>query len=393
MTDQVNIGPAAIAEASESGGPGFCLAKSEWIAIQTYVTDGLALPTDDAGFRNSLGAGAPDSLADFEQLIAAYKTLNQHCATWQNSVFPASVSLASDVYDYGANKAPVYYPPILAQAQILQDDPSNAQAAATLKAILDTLQATASGYAAKAQTVAKQIQQFADDSEADQSILVGPHGDAGLVKYYNDKYGTASAEVVEFNKEIEAQRLILDSANAEYDHDVVVASTTPTYVWVWPFGTIAAAVVAGVYGDKAVKALERARAAQEQINTLSAKIAADAALMSAIFVASNGMGKIVRELAAALPAIQKIEGVWGAMSDDLTNISKMIDTNIRDVPPIIMGLGVDVAVKAWHNVALNADAYRHNAYVKESGPPTLTMLGWKVATQFSPAPLPLPVAA
>ncbi|MFL5680947.1 MAG: hypothetical protein ACJ77B_10145, partial [Chloroflexota bacterium] len=41
--------------------------------------------------------------------------------------------------------------------------------------------------------------------------------------------------------------------------------------------------------------------------------------------------------------------------------------DIRQVPPIIMSLGVDEAVKSWHNVALSADAFRANAYVTESG--------------------------
>ncbi len=54
-----------------------------------------------------------------------------------------------------------------------------------------------------------------------------------------------------------------------------------------------------------------------------------------------------------------------------------------------MDLGVDEAVTAWHNVALNADQYRVNAYVTEA-PGIQSMQGWKVATQFAPAH---PVAA
>jgi hypothetical protein len=47
-------------------------------------------------------------------------------------------------------------------------------------------------------------------------------------------------------------------------------------------------------------------------------------------------------------------------------ISTLIDTDVREVPPIIMDLGVDEAVKAWHNVAVNADAYRVNAHVRQA---------------------------
>ena len=119
-------------------------------------------------------------------------------------------------------------------------------------------------------------------------------------------------------------------------HDVVVAATTPTYVWVWPFGTIAAAVVAGVYGDKAVKALERSRAAQQEINNLSDKLAADAQLMIAINTTEGGITNILDPLNAALPIIQKIQGVWGAIADDLNTIINTIQTNIQEALPIIM---------------------------------------------------------
>ena len=393
MADVQSISPGAIAQAGTDGGPGFALSKTEWISIQTYVTDGLALPTDDTHFRNSLGAGAPSDLSDFTQLITAYQGINTHCTTWQNTVFPAAVSLASDVYTYGMNKAPVYYPPILKEAQILEDDPNNADAKAALKAILDVLQGAATGYATKAGAVATQIQQFSNDSSTDQSTLVGPNGDAGLVKYYNDKYGTASADVTEINKELDAQRKILESANAEYNHDVVVASTTPTYAWVWPFGTVAAAVVAGIYGHKAVEALDEAHAAQAKINTLTAQLQADTNLMIAIHTASIGMNRIVNDLAKALPVVQKMQGVWGGLAHDLNTIAGLIDTDIRQVPPIIMNLGVDEAVKAWHNVALNADAFRVNAYVKDSGGPSDTMEAWKVANQMSSTSAPVLVAA
>lgn len=379
-----NIGPAAIVGPGTPGGPGFTMSRAEWIAIQTYVTDALALPTTDTAFRNSLGPGAPQDLSDFKNLIDAYGDINAHVTNWEEHVFPGSVNLASDIYQYGMNKAPVFYPPILKQAQILVDNPGDSRAKESLKAILGNLQHDAQGKADKAAAVAGQIGQFARDTEADKVTMTGTDGKGGLVKHYDDKYGSTSAEVKSLTQDINTQRQILKEANDEYDHDVVVAATTPTYAWVWPIGTIAAAVVAGIYGDKAVKALDRARAAQAKVNTLTAKLAADANLMLAIHSAETGLNTIVRDIAAALPVIEKIQGVWGGIAADLGSISSLIDTDIRSVPPIIMNLGVDEAVKAWHNVALNADAYRVSAYVKQDSG-ARSMQAWKVAEQYAPA--------
>jgi hemolytic enterotoxin HBL len=377
-----SIGPSALSDSGNPDSNGFSLSRPEWVSIQTYCTDGKALPTTEDAFRKSLGSGAPKDLSDFVQLIQAYKAINHHVTTWGDTTFPATVSLANDVYDYGVNKAPVYYPALLKEAEILRDRPDDQQAKDALKAILDNLKKDADHRADKAGDVTKKVTAFAADTESDRLTLVGPDGKAGLVSYYDKRYGEKSKDVQELIKEISAQQLLLKAADEEYNHDVIVASTTPTYAWIWPIGTIAAAVVAGIYGKRAVEALDRARAARDKILHLQAKQEADANLMVAINVAQTGMGTITRDLSAALPVIQKIQGVWGGISADLSAISRMVDDDIRNVPPIIMDLGVDQAVKAWYNVAILADKYRLSAYVQEQ-PGVVSMSAWKIANQVS----------
>jgi hypothetical protein len=357
-----SIGPGKIATPNFTGGPAFALSTTEWIAIQTYVVDSLALPTDEAAFKKSLGPGAPSSLVDFIPLIAAYKAINAHCTTWKNDTYPSSVELASNIHSY-ALAASTYYNPILPLARILTANPNDADAKAKLEAILSKLSKDATDNQTKASAVAVKIKAFADQTSADKVELSGKDGKGGLVKKYNDEFGSTSAEVAELTKQLKAQQEILKSKNAEYDHDVVVAATTPTYAWVWPIGTIAAAIVAGVYGKKATDALEAARAAQQKINSLSDKLAADANLMVAINSAELGMTTILNSLNAALPVIQKIEGVWGAIAGDLSNIVNLIKTDIGEALPIIMDLGVEEAITAWTSVGLEADSYRVNAYV------------------------------
>jgi Bacillus haemolytic enterotoxin (HBL) len=359
----LEMGPGVIAQASVTGAPAFILPATEWLAIQTYVINGLALPTTEAAFKTMLGSGAPSDMSPFTPLIAAYGTINTHVSGWQNDTFPASVSLASDIYNY-AQQAPTYYNPILPLAQKLTKNPNDQDSKDALKAILGVLSASATTYHDRAKIVADKVRQFANDTQADKVVLCGTDGKGGLQKTYNDKYGNTSAEVKMLNDEIAAQKIVLDAANAEYDHDVIVAATTPTYAWVLPpIGLIAASVVAGVYGDKAVKALERSRAAQQQINTLTATLAADTQLMVSITTANSSITNILGPLNAALPIIQKIQGFWGAISDDLNNIIQTIDTNIEQALPIIMNLGVQTAIDEWTAVGQLAQAYRLNAYI------------------------------
>ena len=386
MGTKYSIGPEAIGTPSVQGGPPLALAAPQWVKIQSYVADAKALPTTEELFRSALGAGAPSNLSDFKQLIDAYQSIDTHCQEWA-PIFTAVVGLASSIYEYGMDKVPVYYPPILQQAQILEKEPENAQAKQALAAILQTLEKEATGYGTKASAVFGQVQKFAENASADQVTLVGTDGKSGLLEYYEEKYSSTSQAAAGLNRKIDTARQLLESTEAEYEHDVVVASTSPSYAWIWPEGTIAAAIVAGIYGHKAVEALREEERIRKEIETLGAEEAADGNLMTVIKFATSGVKTINEALAAALPVVQTVEGAWNAMASDLNAIAKLIETDIAEVPPIIMGLGVEAAMKAWHEVALAAENYRQSAFITE---PTAEMHRWKLERYVLP---PVPAAA
>ena len=378
-----NIGPDAIADPGTPGGPNLTVARPEWIAIQARCTDVLALPTTDVAFRKSLGAGAPEDLTDFAQLIEAYEILHAHVTTWTTTTFPAAVALAGDIHQYGTVQAPVYFPGIHEEARLLERDPHHAQAKAALQTMLDHLRRDANEKSGRAGQVAAEIARFAADCELAEATL-GGDGTGGLIRYYESVYGSSSAEVGKLTKEIAEQRAILLSADDAYDHDVVIAATTPTYAWCWPVGSVAAAVVSGSYGTERIDALDTARAAQGAIDRLADQPAADANLLVALQLAAFAVGTIVQGLTETLPVIQKIQGVWGGIAADLGALSALVDDDIAAVPPIITGLGVDDAITAWHQVAQQADAFRANAYLAEQ-PARQSMAAWKVANQVSSA--------
>jgi hypothetical protein len=370
-----NIGPGALADSGTSGGPAFILSNPDFVAVQTYVESALSLPKTETEFKTFLGPGAPGDMSDFAPLIDVYRSMFDASTKWRDETFPDTVKLASEVYDYGQNKAPVYYRPILPLAEILTNHPDDASAKAKLKAILDNLQLTAKGMADRAQLSADKVKAYADVSQVDYNRLV-VDGGGGLFNRYEKKYGETSADVKKLTEDIAAQRLILKTANDEYDYNVVVAATTPTYGWFFPIGTIAAAVVAGVYGKKATDALAAARAAEAKINTLADKLLADANVMNALHLSNFSISNISIRLAKALPVIQKIQGVWGGIAHDLGAIVKLIDDDIRNALPIIMDLGVEQAIKSWDSVAKAADAYRVNAFVKIA--PSVSMEAWRL---------------
>jgi len=383
-TTSYSLAPGDLATPGTSGGPAFVMSRTEWIAIQNYVNDGLSLPTTVDEFRNALGSGAPSDLSDFTRLVTAYAAIGQHCMTWLNATFPTTVSLASDIYNYGSNIVPVYYPAIVTEANILVNDPDNVPAQQALTAILNALQATVDKYHDNATAAADAVSTFVNQMKADENTLTDPV--SGLQTYYSDKYGKTSTEVASLTGQIAAWRQSLEGDEAAYRHDVIVASTTPTYAWIPFVGTISAAVVAGEYGHKAVQALTDIQTDKNKIEELTAERQADANLITAINLATTGITGITAALQTALPAVEKVKGVWKAISDDIGDITKLIQTSIRDVPLIIVNLGVDSVITAWADVADAANSYRVHAYVVNSGGPMQSMQAWRVKTLMASRP-------
>lgn len=366
MTTQApQIGPGNLAKPAEAGGPAFAMSSAQWINIQVYVNNALALPTNNTQFATLLGSGAPTDLSPFAPLIACYAGMNSSCNTWQNTTFPNSVDLASDVYEY-SKKVSVYYGAIPQLAAALQANPNDATSAAELKALLQQLSAAAADKQSKANAVFQQIQAFSNATSASQTTLCGANGTGGLIGTYEQEYGNTSADVQTLTKELTSASNELAYWNAQYSHDVTIAATTPTYGWFFPVGTIAASITAGIYGAKAVHAMDQVHSYQQQIQTLDAELQADANLIAALKCAELSMNTIATSLNAALPIIQLIEGEWGAIASDLGNLVNVIETDIAQAIPILMGLGVQEAINDWTAVGNEANAYRVNAYVQVS---------------------------
>ena len=373
-----NVAPDAIADPGTPGGPGFTLARPEWIAIQTASTDAQALPTTYDAFRDTLGPGAPGDLSDFGRLLEAYDAMRGHAVNWTDTIFPACVSLADDVHRYGTVQAPACYPRILQEAEILERNPHDERARTTLKALLEDLKHEVELKSGRAEDVADVVAEFLAASEVIEATVVGDDGPGGLVAHYTHRYGPGSTEVEELIADIAEQQGIVTAANDAYNQDVVVTTTTPTYSWMWPLGSVAVPVVGGAYGQRATGALDRVRRAQVRIASLADDEAALVHLLIALDHAAAGASALVRGLTESLPMIRKIRGVWGGIAADLVAISALLDDDVRQVPPVIRGLEVDQAIQAWHQVALRADAYRGNAFVEER-PGRHSMAAWKPA--------------
>ncbi len=351
---KADIGPAAL-----QTGPGnpFFMSRAEFIDLQTYCHDALQLPISRDEMHGKLGIAEEDE-AKFDDMTAAYKAVHDHCLVFNTDTFPATVSLASDIVDYGRNKVPVYYGNLMKVITMWQDGTLPAdKAQAKLEAMLDNLKADAEARADKAHTVAEKVSEFARQTEGDKATL------DPIKKKYTEEYAGSSGKIEQLNKAVDLARSEIDHWNEEYKKDCIIAATSATYAWIFPFGTIAAASIAGVYGQKARDALDEVHNWEADLAKESELLRRAILLMHDLNLADNSLDGLTAALDKALPVIAKMKGIWNALSADLANVLTGIKQNIEDAPLIIKDLGVDTAIDQWTQLANEADAYRVYAFI------------------------------
>ncbi len=125
---------------------------------------------------------------------------------------------------------------------------------------------------------------------------------------------------------LDSLRKALKTAQDDYDHYVVVAATSPTYVWVAPpLGMIATATVAGIYGDKAVKTLKEVDRLEDEIKKKSSALATARAAHAVYEQADKGLEYVLKYTTAAIANISIIQQSWG----DIVQQIKALKENIH----------------------------------------------------------------
>lgn len=341
----------------------FAMSATEWLEIQLYVEKGLALPDTTYKLAHRLNMPPSTNFRAYNDLLALNHEINTHVSEWKNNVFPESVSMAKDVYDYSL-KARAYYEPILCWANILSENPKKEDIKKQLVEHLKMLSQTIRVYQARSGNVAAKIKAFADQTFMDQISLSGADGKGGLMKVYNNRYKDAAGIVNRIKRDIEHDHQLINNLNSEYNYYMAEIAKTAYYIWIWPSGTIAAAIIRDKYGKKANEALNRINQAEMQIRSLSGDLSHQTQTIYILDHILTEISGISTPLSRALNIIQSIEGSWKAIADDFEALTELIVCNIAKALPCIMHLGVEVAIKEWEAVGKSANGYRQHAYIQ-----------------------------
>lgn len=348
----------SLAPKVEAGPNGrFFMAVDDWQFIQCYVEAGKRLPftKEDAISKLTISTEEADH---FHDLWEIYGHVNDHCHDFEFNLFPQIIGLASDIVDYGRAKAPIYYGGLTNILGRVDEGALDLPSAARMvQAILNNLTAYAQERVDKAEANTKSIAIFIDQIQQKKLFLEPIQG------RYTQMYEGESGIIAQFTQAFEDDKTLIETCNDEYREDVAVACTSAIYAWVFPVGTIAAGVVAGVYGKRTQDALDNVHAYQDKLAATEIKLRAAILLKHDLDLASQILDGMVKKLNAALPVLTEAKRVWSALTDDIKQVQVTITQDISKAPMIIKSLGIDEAILAWKAFADEADQYRVNAFI------------------------------
>lgn len=351
------LSPGELAAVKDSP---FLLSKGEWLSVQRYVTNTMALPITEDVMRTQLFMPADMKFDDFTPLLEGYKTVVPHVTKWKTTTFPATVKLAGDIVLYN-KMAKAYYNGLKENIDLLLKNPNDEKARLELSASIKMLSGMAKKYADRAETVHGDIQAFSLQTATDAVLIDNLNG------VYKQKFGANSVWGKKLVDDLNELRDLIETTIVEYEYDKAVACATPAYAWIVvpPIGLIAAIIVAGIYGDKAVKARNRLEELRKDLATAQGNEKLSLMLTCSLGVARDSLSFIQRDIQAALPVIQKIQGVWHAIHTGLDDLCEIIHENIDEAIIEIKKMGIAIALEQWSSLAVKAEAYQANAYIEQ----------------------------
>jgi|GEM_PF-1443961 len=365
-----NAGTGSFTKTNSKGNKAFTMSSASWLTLQTYCNNVNTLPTTLAALKTKMGAGAPADMSDYQKLVDLYANMEAQSSHFTGTLYPSIVNLASDIYHY-AESVPEYYGGLQELIKQLSTVPAPTgdalkQIQTNLVAVLDQLASTIQPFITNAGAAKKDLNKFVTNLNGYLTTLGSntplPDG-SGYWKYYHTEYGANSAQVTQLTQEIATQTANLHHYQNEYNHDVVVAATSATYGWFFPFGTIAAGITAGVYGAKATKAKHAIAATSSLIASLNQQEQADMNLMQDLNLVTTQVQQVHDEGSAALTILEGMEGNWSDIASDLSNLSNLLKTDFEGTCGFLLQLDFNSAITDWKNLQQEANVYRTNAFI------------------------------
>lgn len=341
-----------------------------WHYLQIYSIWGLRLPTSEISLIKTLGIDKNEeadrndpslsiihqvgTYSFFPAMLESYQKVYEASAYFNSEVFPTVVSQIGNALKNFAKSASEDQEAVFSAIlkMIKQNDTDSA-----LELVID-LQKKADENVGLAENVADLLSTYATKLTEAKSALETADGQISEDDKVNDDRIAQLEAGSSTTGSIEYLKYVKDLQDAEYKHDVLVATTSPTYSWVgwplFPFGLIAAAIVAGIYGDRALKMLAEIEKQEALIKTASLELQIAKAVQAVQHNANTGVEKAQEFTDTAIVQTNIVRNAWLGISSNLQAVKDKLtlmtntadgDANLRAIA--LIQTYANVAGKRW----------------------------------------------
>ncbi len=341
------------------------LSKGELLDIQTYVRQGLSLPTNKEDFNKKLEIETDEDYSEFEELrnkmLLAYQGVHGNCQFWNDHVSKEIDELAKDIVDYAMRSVKTYND-LQALSDQLGDHPREDQDAIQrhfLRSINALIEQATERKESAAQLL-KTLAAFRSKMGENQKNLSGIKDEA------SKEYNALEKETKELSQEINTFREQNKKDLKEYNKQVAIAATNSALVATyWWFVGIPCGIVAGIASDKAFKLDQGMKTAKKKIEANTKTMQRNLALMTLYNNARHAVDDFTKDLeGSVVPLVEKIEQIWQRMSSRLESITKILDQSKNNADALLRAVNFKEASDKWLLVKAKADHWRSIAKVE-----------------------------
>ncbi|WP_298773485.1 alpha-xenorhabdolysin family binary toxin subunit A [uncultured Shewanella sp.] len=346
----------------------FLLKQEEWYTIQAYVEEAMRLPLTEASMINAFAIPSNVEFTTFQPLLEEYVSVNTTADNWNRTIYPGIVSLALELSNYADIHA-MFMQPLLDSLVTMKTAAMSGDLATaeTQRAVSISLLNILKSYA---------VTREADTAQAETDLL-NFAADIALQSGQLDTLRTTHAEYLlddgsDLKRQIAEIQARVNQLNAEYDKYVTIAATTVTYAWVPVYGILAAAPVAGIYGDKAEKARKERNQLKADIKVLQEQLTYRENIYVSYQKSYTSIIGMEDKIRAAIPHVNKLKGHWQGINADfnvmLEHISSTegengLDNALALVASITASLTVSQIQTEWQEISAKATEFAQNAYI------------------------------
>lgn len=322
-----------------------------WHYLQVYCHWGVFIPHTEDDLALQWQMKNPGSYAFVPAAVAAYGEIHRACDQFLVQVFPAVVDLGHALLRFAA-EADAKDGTFLAVVKLL--DANDTQA--VLELLVD-LREQAERNSADAQEIKSRLMQF-------QSWLIEASGAlerVGNKIEADEKTSQATIEKITKADPADEETLAgvqakIKALRAQRQHDVTVAATTPTYFWAGLIGLVAASVVAGIYGARAVEDLKQINESLSKLQAMSETLSTAIAAHLVQESAQHSVEQANEATARAIGCTTTLQNAWDGMAGQIKVIEGKLSGTVRKgdgsspdslAAKAVVRIYVEAAARAW----------------------------------------------